>query len=127
MTENTDHRKIVSSQQFMGIIEEEYLRHIYRKNGSHNVNLHVVSQSSKKHCKHCGKANHITDNCCWLGSSKCHACGNFGHESADCHKRKTKSEDDDKDKHYPKKSKGENANVAESSNVAAEEDEIIVF
>jgi hypothetical protein len=105
VTEYTDHRKLVSSQQFMGIIKEEYLCHVRRKaeaqDSNNYTNIHITSQSHNgspskaKGCKHCGRSNHITEDCHWLGSSKCGTCSRFGHESANCYssKRKAKSGD----------------------------------
>jgi hypothetical protein len=84
ITEHTDHRKLVSSQQFMGIIKEEYQCRVRRKAETpdsynhHHANIHITlsngSPSKAKSCKHCGRSNHITDDCHWLRSSKCGAC-----------------------------------------------------
>jgi hypothetical protein len=130
ITEYTDHRKLVSSQQFMGIIKEEYLRRVRRKaetqDSNHRANFYIMSSngsaSKTKRCKQCGRSNHITDNCRWLGSPKCSICGRFGHESADCRDNKRKIMYQGRDDRYQKRSKSDKANVAEES-----EDEHIVF
>src|SRR5882762_748190 len=96
ITEYTDHRQLVSSQQFMGIIKEEYQRRVRRKAETQDSNGHLTYYSTRfggttskgKHCKHCGMSNHNTEDCRWLGSPKCGSCGRFGHESADCHNKR---------------------------------------
>jgi gag-polypeptide of LTR copia-type len=68
ITECTNHRKLVSSQQFMGIIKEEYLHHVCHKAETQDSNHHTIfyimssnSNSSKaKCCKQCGRSNNIT-------------------------------------------------------------------
>jgi hypothetical protein len=130
ITEYTDHRKLVSSQQFMGIIKEEYLRRVRRKaetqDSNHHANFYITSSngtpSKAKHCKHCGRSNHITDDCRWLGFPKCGTCGRFGHESADCPDNKRKAKSQVGDERYPKRSKTYKSNIAEES-----EDEHIIF
>jgi hypothetical protein len=128
ITEYTDHRKIVSSQQFMGIIKEEYQRRVRRKaETQESVNYtssssHTGKTSKKKQCKHCGKSNHNTEDCRWLGASKCAACGRFGHESINCY-NKRKAESHEGDNKGNKKSKGEISNVATED----DEEEIIAF
>jgi hypothetical protein len=130
ITEYTDHRQLVSSQQFMGIIKEEYQRRVRRRGETQDSNEHTYYASrpsgsaskgkTARHCKHCGMSNHYTEDCRWLGSSKCGKCGRFGHDSADCH-NKRKSDHDDRNERYQKKSK------ADESNLAEEEEEHIVF
>ena len=68
ITEYTDHRQLVSSQQFMGIIKEEYQRRVRHRTETQDSNGHTTYYSARsgsnnskgKHCNHCGKDNHIT-------------------------------------------------------------------
>ena len=93
ITKYTDHRKLINSQEFMGLIKEEYQRRIRRRGESQNVTnqavgpTHYSKSKSRKGCKHCGHTNHNTEDCRWLGAAKCCSCGKFGHESADCHNK----------------------------------------
>ena len=123
ITPYTDQRKLISSQQFMGIIKEEYLCRVCRKaeaNGHSNHIVNVASHSHNaangnpskaKHCKHCGLSNHVTDECRWLGSPKCRNCSQFGHESAKCRSTKRRHDNNTKE-HHQKKSRTENSNLA---------------
>jgi gag-polypeptide of LTR copia-type len=130
ITKYTNHRKLVSSQKFMGIIKEEYLRCVHHKaetqDSNYHTNFYIMSSngnsSKAKHCKQCGRSNHITDNCRWLGSPKCGTCSRFGHESTDCHDNKCKAKSQVSDEWYPKKSKTYKLNIAEES-----EDEHIIL
>jgi len=72
ITPYTDQRKLISSQQFMGIIKEEFLRRVRRKAEANGHSNHIVNfashsrntsggSSKAKHCKHCGLSNHNTD------------------------------------------------------------------
>ena len=90
ITEYTDNRQLVSSQQFMGIIKKEYQHHVHRRTETQDPNGHNAYYSAQsgdnnpkgKYCNHCRKDNHITDNCCWLQAPKCGYCEKFGRESA---------------------------------------------
>jgi len=99
-----DPKKLSSSQEFIGIIKEEYtgrksskptditMQVSYAPNNSNNTSQPLANRISepKKHsssnegmqCRNCGFTNHITDNCKWLGMAKCGKCGWFGH--SDC-------------------------------------------
>jgi gag-polypeptide of LTR copia-type len=129
ITEYTDHRQLVSSQQFMGIIKEEYQRRVRRKAETPDSNGHTTYYSSRfggntskgKHCKHCGMSNHNIKDCRWLGSLRCGSCGRFRHESANCN-NKHKGNDESRDDHYQKKPRNKRSNLVEE-----QEDEHIVF
>ena len=121
ITEYTDHRQLVSSQQFMGIIKEEYQGRIRCKAETQDSNNHTYylsrfngSTSKGKHCKHCGMSNHNTEDCRWLGSPKCGSCGRFGHESANCN-NKRKSNKEGRDNRYQKKPRTEESSHAEET------------
>ncbi len=87
-----DPKKLMSSQQFIGIIKEEYGRQKARKeNGIVQYSTQIyysqannkclladritphnsVNNSSGMLCCNCGLQNHIADDCRWLGRSKC--------------------------------------------------------
>ena len=36
-------------------------------------------------CHNCGKRNHLTKDCRYLGQTKCGVCNRFGHRTEDCH------------------------------------------
>ena len=42
------------------------------------------SQWKKRHCKHCGKDSHYTDQCRYIGKNKCRKCGKFRHDADKC-------------------------------------------
>lgn len=106
----TDPKKLMSSQQFIGIIKEEYSRRKARKeNGGIQSTTQIyysqannkcsladkrlladritpqisVNNSSGMLCRNCGLRNHITDDCRWLGKSKCEKCNRF-HIGTEC-------------------------------------------
>ena len=134
MTE-TDPKKLMGSQQFIGILMEEYLQRQQRSNGTETVNQifnnkrslqnRLTSKSetnSDMHCKQCGRKNHNTVDCIHLGKSKCSGCGKFGHTGDKCwNKGKEKRKrDDDKGKGQKRQKKNE-VNEAED-----EEDEELI-
>jgi len=111
----TDLKKLMSSQQFIGIIKEEYGRWKARKEDStmnsstciyysqaNNRSLadRITPQNSTTNsstgmlCHNCGRQNHITDNCRWLGKAKCDNCSHFGHTSTDCQRDQMWQTDD---------------------------------
>jgi len=94
----TDPKKLMSSQECIGAIKEEYLR---RKNrtgvppqqtsyaSSHSLadRLHNPSKPPNvpsRKCRNCGFTNHVTDESRWLGQPKCTKCGWFGHTATEC-------------------------------------------
>jgi len=93
----TDQKKLLSPQQFIGILKEEYLRREARVQRLENVNQAIPYKRSlanrmdaspsanlSMYCKHCGRRNHNTQNCLHLGKNKCGECGNFGHAADYC-------------------------------------------
>ena len=93
----------IDSQQFIGIISQEYEYIQSRKRDEvtippkgENANTSLAnrisnpssdskrSQRKKRHCKHCGKDGHYTDQCRYIGKNKCRECGKFGHDADKC-------------------------------------------
>ena len=97
----TDPKKLMGSQQFIGILKEEYLQRQLRSDKGEIVNyvnhkrslenrISPASGPSKysgEPCKHCGKDNHDTIHCKHLGASRCSICGKFGHTEDRCWER----------------------------------------
>ena len=130
-----DPKKLTSSQEFIGILKEEYKKRKERNDGvqktyytnpyNNKQKNRNNNQSSAKRiqpkmdggmlCRNCGHDSHITDNCRWLGQPKCSKCGWFGHIGADCRRQTFKWKGDDKGEGQPKKSKKEQVNhIAEN-------------
>ena len=100
----SDPKKLLDSQQFLGIIRQEAeRRQMRRQNGAITYPEQAQKSSSqplsnritggskdtpkkknKKKCKQCQREGHNTNKCRFLGKPKCLACGKFGHESAKC-------------------------------------------
>jgi hypothetical protein len=60
-----------------------------RQGNSSNCSLdgripHRCIQRDDLHCKQCNRRNHKTEDCRYLGKSKCVGCGKFGHATAEC-------------------------------------------
>ena len=118
-----DPKKLMGSQQFIGILKEEYIQrqlcteetvNYVTPNGSLQNRL-TSSKPSKgntsntdtgMYCKHCGRKNHNTPDCNHLGKSKCSFCRKFGHTDDKCwEKKKGKRKKDDKPEKTQKKQK----------------------
>ena len=106
-------KKLIHSQEFIGIIKEEYLWHKSRvdEEKSDQTYFSQNQQVNKKHslgdclkdvplgsksypgpsCKNCGHPSHDTKDCWWLRKPKCNKCGYFGHLKKDCKKHKGKN------------------------------------
>jgi hypothetical protein len=98
----TDARKLMSSQEFIGTLKEEYIRRKARADPTESTNLAVAPASQSlanrigaptlpnrrmgppMHCQHCGRRNHNTNDCFYLGAPKCDDCGRFGHIAKNC-------------------------------------------
>jgi hypothetical protein len=98
----TDARKLMSSQEFIGTLKEEYIRWKACAEQTENANLAVVPAGQSlanriaaptlpnrhaglsMHCQHCGRRNHNTNDCFYLGAPKCDKCGKFGHIAKNC-------------------------------------------
>ncbi len=86
-------KKLAGSQEFIGVLKEEYICH---KDWMGNQTFYSNSkqsqggQKSKKCsndmcCTNCGHNTHWTKDCKWLGKPKCKKCGWFGHIASDCY------------------------------------------
>jgi hypothetical protein len=74
------------------------------------------AEKSKGSCGHCGKANHPTDKCYFLGKTKCGMCGKFSHATKDCWGKKRKLSDGEASASTSKKAKVEETHaVAEDT------------
>jgi len=106
---DTDPRKHIDTQQFIGIIKQEHKRrqsrkpaasklpeqamYIHRRDNaklplasriSGNAHNQRRSPPSKKYCNTCQRTNHWTSQCRFAGKPKCEECGRFGHTSDKC-------------------------------------------
>jgi transposase InsO family protein len=91
-----DSNKVLSSQQFIGILTAEYKRRIERSQQGETVNQATSYNKPLKgrisaprlnnvSCKHCGKQGHAFTDCIYVGKSKCNHCNKF-HASKECWK-----------------------------------------
>ena len=135
-----DPKKLMGSQQFIGILKEEYIQRQLRTEETVNYvtpnrslqNRLTSSKPSKgntsntdtgMYCKHCGRKNHNTPDCNHLGKSKCSFCGKFGHTDDKCwEKKKGNRKRDDKPEKTQKKQKKIELEVHETEE-CDEEDE----
>ena len=130
----TDPKKLMSSQEFIGAIKEEYLRRKNRSalptqqttcsaSASHSLMDRLQHDSSKssnvpfRKCRNCGFTNHITDDCRWLGQPKCTKCGWFGHVASECTQGEKRKNEKNGQKNKPKFKRAKKERV----NQAAEE------
>jgi hypothetical protein len=135
----TDEKKLMKSQEFIGILKEEYQRREDRAKQSESVNQAMQKKpnlagrigncqgQSTSHtaqntphagettagCTHCGKNNHATDNCIFLGKTKCSICGKFSHSTKNCWSRPKKRTGDDASASGSKKTKTEETHITE--------------
>jgi gag-polypeptide of LTR copia-type len=144
----TDERKLMKSQEFIGILKEEYQRREDRTKQSESTSQVIQKSNLAKRignrsgqstsraaqntpragdatqsCTHCGKNNHTTDNCIFLGKTKCSICGKFSHATKNCWSRPKKRTGDDASTSAGKKPKTEetHATVEDVTDVGAEE------
>ena len=94
---SNDPKKLLNSQQFIGILKEEFLHREEHSQTADTVNQvitvrkplarHIATTNSNEAevaCKQCEKAGHLTQNCIYLGKSKCPKCNKF--HTNDCWK-----------------------------------------
>jgi gag-polypeptide of LTR copia-type len=110
--DNPKSKGLISSQRFIGLIKQEYIRRQLRAQPTESTNQatqgkpHLASRirplrggqstshagNPKGSCTHCGRDNHVTEKCFWLGKTKCNICGKFNHAEKNCWKKR-KAED----------------------------------
>ena len=136
----TNQKKLMGSQQFIGILKEEYIQRqlwIHTRetvnqtfNPKRSLQNRLTSKSSTnsdKYCKHCGCNNHNTIDCIHLGKSKCPICSKFGHTADKCWKKgKGKRNREDEDENEKKKQKKAEINEAEEEEIITLNTEEIV-
>jgi hypothetical protein len=117
-----DQKKLLSSNEIMGIIKEEYFRRnqrdknltFYSEQDKRKVTATAKNQrtlasrisssgsnranDSRPACKHCGKTNHEVQNCRLLGRARCSNCKKIGHDQSNCWQKKKKGKSDKKEK-----------------------------
>jgi hypothetical protein len=131
---------LIKSQKFIGLVKQEYIRRQLRAQPAESVNQATQqkpnlagrigkgkstprteqntprAEKSKGSCGHCGKANHPTDKCYFLGKTKCGMCGKFSHATKDCWGKKRKLSDGEASASTSKKAKVEETHaVAEDT------------
>ena len=104
----TDTKKLVLSQEFIGILKEEYANRQSREVKSESTNQvfarpgslakrigapqykakKKLNTAEKMYCRQCTRRNHNTANCLYLGQDKCDECGRFGHLAKHCWNKK---------------------------------------
>jgi hypothetical protein len=101
-TVESDPKKLMSSQECIGILKEEYIRRKnrgettqyahYTNTGNNNRSPRPLANriqnpkmaSTGMFCNNCQQTSHITDDCKWLGKPRCGKCTWFGHMDSDC-------------------------------------------
>jgi gag-polypeptide of LTR copia-type len=90
-------KKTISSQEFIGILKEEYIR---RQGCSRKTSEESTSQanaprynlaqqlSSNLYCTHCHLHNHTVAHCRNIGKEPCNICHRYGHDEATCRLKK---------------------------------------
>ena len=118
----TNPKKLMTSQEFISIICEEYQRRTGREEESTNLAIHNsqpkppkpnlaqrIGNTSDKWCSHCKRKNHNNANCLFLNNTPpCQFCGLKGHIDKNCRKkRKKEKEKEDKGKKRKSEDSGE--------------------
>jgi hypothetical protein len=107
----TDPKKLMGSQQFIGILKEEYTQRELRSEKGETSNQGFTQKrslqnrlsskpttNSDMHCKQCGLNNHNTTDCIHLSKSKCSNCDKFGHTGDKCWTKGKRKRGEDKGK-----------------------------
>ena len=149
----TDPKKLMSLQELISILKEEYLQRQVRTAHTDSVNLATQQKPSlakclgmendqstmhtknfskrpRRPCTHCGKHNHVTDKCKFLGKPKCTVCHKFSHMAKDCWnrpgKRRPENENTSASTSNGKKQKIEETHISiEGARIKEIEDEIV--
>jgi hypothetical protein len=95
-----DPRKLTGSQEFIGLLKEEYTHRAARVKQDESTSQAVCSKCANQKgtsnnttkCGHCARTNHVTKDCRLLKKSnlKCDKCGKAGHLKKDCWNIKAK-------------------------------------
>ena len=122
-----DPKKLMGSQEFIGVIKEEYIRQKARNEEwvyqAMNANKPLLAEridastSSMKYCQRCKKKNHSTQECRSKNSEQCTICKKHGHATRDCWHRKP----------YDKPDKDEKGKRKEEANMGEDVEELIAF
>jgi len=136
-----DSSKAMSSQQFIGLIKEEYLRCKDRqtthdalnaqtkRGGKRGNNNNRNRENGNLFCKYCKRTNHKTDDCRLLQGDRCTNCDKLGHKAADCwsgngNKSKKRGNDAVEDKSRSKKRRNESYKADKSESDKEESDHV---
>ena len=137
--DSTDPKLMATSQELIGVLKEEYVRRqrragkLQRDEVTHQLSTGKPSllgrMNNADRCPHCRLRNHKTEECKFLGQSKCGICNRFGHMTSDCYSRKAK---DLKRKREKKDGKGKKKQKTEEMHQGEEiadedEDEHVAF
>src|SRR6202453_3692744 len=142
----TDTKKLVSLQEFIGILKEEYVNRQSREVKSESTNQvfarpgslakrigapqykakKKLNTAKKMYCRQCTRRNHNMADCLYLGQDKCDECGRFGHLAKHCWNKKEgkKRANGDVNKEKPNKRKKQEQTHA---TIEEEDDELITF
>jgi gag-polypeptide of LTR copia-type len=95
--DKNDPKKTISSQEFIGILKEEYIQ---RQGCSGRTLKESTSQANAPHCSlaqqlssdlyctHCHLYNYTVANCRNIGKEPCNICHRYGHDEATCRLKK---------------------------------------
>jgi gag-polypeptide of LTR copia-type len=132
--DKNDPKKTVSSQEFIGILKEEYIRRqgrsgktLEESTSQANAPCRNLAQrlSGDLYCTHCHLHNHTVANCGNIGKEPCNICHRYGHNEATCRLKKRKKESKDTgDKKKKKKVKMNETNEGDDDD---DDDEHIVL
>ena len=117
-----DPKKLASSQEFIGILKEEYMKRKERNGNTQKVYYTNNNSNNQKNrtrgqrkptgmlCRNCKHDSHNTDDCRWLGKPQCSKCNWFGHVDADCRRQLKRKRDNEGEGRKDKKPKKEHVN-----------------
>ena len=118
--DKNDPKKTISSQEFIGILKEEYIccqgrsgKTLKESTSQANVSRRDLAQrlSDDLYCTHCHLHNHTVANCRNIGKEPCSICHKYGHDATKCRLNKRKRDNKDTgDKKGKKKAKTSETN-----------------